>query len=322
MKKLLIASAVAAACITPLTALADAPTVYGNFRWSVASIEDGNADATVQAVNNASRLGFKGKVGDDGGLTGFYHLQMGAENDAGGPALSTRFYHAGVTGDFGTVLLGRTSTPYKMAAVSGGFDPFYDTIAGRNNGGSSFGLSNLTNGWIDNVIAYVGKTGNISYNAVGVIDDTAADDHGINVGVKYGADMFSVGVQYLMAEALNVDSAIRLHGTFKTGALNLSASVESIEYMAGGVTQADAGTYMFLAAQYKLDGGHSVEAQFGSNDDNVATGARETEGTGFSIGYSHKLAKKTTMRLIYSDVSAEVDADSRSAIGVMMVQSF
>jgi len=323
MKNLLIASAVASALLSPVAAFAsEAPTVYGNFRWTAANTDNGT-DTILTAVNNASRLGVKGAIGGDSGLTGFYHMQMGAQNDGGGTALSSRFYFAGVKGSFGKVSVGRASIPYKMASVSGGFDPFYDTSAGPGNGGSSFGLSNYTNGFQDNFVGYYGKSGAVNFNAALILDGTKDNEHATNFGAKWSSKGTSFGAQVLSIPAGNTSfgapgadiDAVRIHGTMKMGKTNLSLSFENID-RSNGVD----GTLLFVGAKMNLGGGNSFQAQIGSNSGTL-TGAREAEGTGFALGYTSKLAKKTTLTGMFSKVDYEAGGE-RGVLGVMLVQSF
>ncbi len=303
MNKKLLAVAVLAAMTTSAIA---APTVYGNFRASVGQVS-ATAD-TLGLVNNASRVGIKGSTKQDG-LTGYYHIQMGAQNDGAGAALSSRFYFAGVKGDFGNVKIGRLSHPYKMAGVSGGFDPFYDTSAGANDGGSSFGLSNDTNGFVDNSVIYYGKAGAISYNAGIMLHEVATGQkHGTNFGAKFSGKGFTAGVQMLNKVATD-DTGLRVHGTFDAGVAKLTASFESIERGAAD------GTLIYVGAK-----AGAIIAQVGINSGDLG-GAREAEGTGFSIGYVMNITKKTKVTPMFSSVDYKAGTD-RTFVGVQLVQSF
>lgn len=325
MKKLLLAAAVAAAMTAPVAALADT-TLYGNFRWTLGSFEEGGADATVKAVNNASRLGVKGSVGAKDGLKGFYHLQMGANPDGNGAtgggggttALSDRFYFAGVQGGFGKVLLGRASSPYKMAGLK--LDPFYDTSAGPSNGGSNYGFSTLTNGFLNNVVAYITPkiAGGLTFNAVAVIDDGPDDEHMFNVGGAWSTGGITVGVQAITAEpaVFGIDSAIRLHAGYKTKSFSIGVNAENLD---NGTVDGD---FVNVSGTVGLGAKTKLAASFGQVSGDLG-GARNAEGTGFSVGLFHKLAKKTEARLIVSSVDYDAAAlNDRDAVGIMLIQSF
>lgn len=327
MKKLVLAAAIAATTIPAVSSAAT--TLYGNFRWTVGSFDTAGVD-TVAAVNNASRLGVKGSVGEKGGLTGFYHLQMGAQNDGtgsagagdSGNALSSRFYFAGIKGGFGKLLLGRASHAYKMAGLR--VDPFYDSSAGPGNGGSAYGFSNETNGFKNNTIAYTTPkiAGGLTVNAALFVDDTAADEHGSNLGVAWNSKGLTIGAQILSAENTpgfgTVGSGAegtRIHAGYKTKKWSLGVSAEDLDRgAANGEFLSVAGTFGFGAGK--------LAASYGAVDGTLG-GGRESAGTGFSVGYFHKLAKKTEGRFIYS--STDYDAGGpgdRDVIGLMLVQSF
>ncbi len=192
MKKILLATAVAAV-LSPVAAVADTK-LYGAIRASMfVSGEQGGADLGGM-VNNNSRLGIKGSYGDEGGLTGFFNIQGKLDTDTGGgTGFGSRFAMAGVKGGFGTVVVGRLSSPYKMAGLK--LDPFYDTSAGAKNGGSNYGLSSLTNGWLNNVVGYISPKigGAFTVNAVAVLNENdtpgGGGDNLFNPGVTYTVQM-------------------------------------------------------------------------------------------------------------------------------------
>jgi len=183
MNNLLKSLAICSASLIHFASFAESNSVYGDFRYSYNNIDNGSS-STISGNNNASRIGFKGDIGEKKGLTAFYHLQVGANVDGAGDAFSQRFFFAGIKGGFGKLVYGRTSTPYKMAGLR--VDPFYDTAAGSGLGVSNFGLSPTTNGWTDNTIAYSSPNfGNVTLNASTYLDDSDANEHDINLGLLY-----------------------------------------------------------------------------------------------------------------------------------------
>lgn len=128
-------------------------TLYGNFRFSAALINRNSTGSDGLTTNNsASRIGIKGSVGNSD-LKAIYNLQTGAKNDASGSGFTSRFFFAGLKGYFGSVIFGRHSTPNKMSSLR--VDPFYDTSAGLGNGGDTYGLSSMTNGFTNNTLSYI-----------------------------------------------------------------------------------------------------------------------------------------------------------------------
>ncbi|MDQ7015683.1 MAG: porin [Gammaproteobacteria bacterium] len=329
MKKTVLAVALSA--LFAGSAMAD-PKVYGNFRASMNFGDLNGADNGLSVVNNASRLGVKGSSGTDS-LKGIYHIQMGANNDAGGAALSSRFYFAGLKGSFGKVIYGRLSTPYKMAGVKQ--DPFYDTSAGSGNGGSNYGYSGLNNGFTDNSIAFYSSKigGAISVHGSLSIDDSGNDDHDIGFGAEFSNKMFKAGVSVLsigddaadatngaiVAKGAGVDTATRVYGSAKLSGITVGASFETVDTGA-----ANSRNYVHVNGSFKVSSAMKVAASFGSvTDGNTGTGFDAT-GTGFSVGAFYNVLPKTRLSAIFSSVNYDDVAviTDRSGLSVGVVQSF
>jgi len=302
MYKLIKNMSICGVCLLPLSTIAESNTVYGDFRFSFNSIDNGTT-STISGNNNATRLGMKGDIGKKEGITAFYHLQYGANVDAaGGSAFSQRFFFAGIKGGFGKLVYGRTSTPYKMAGLK--LDPFYDTSAGSGLGGSNYGLSPTTSGWSDNTIAYsTPKLGAFSLNVSTYLDDTDANEHDINLGVKYAQNSFTGGIQYMsagdtgiVAKSIADSTSIRVHATYKMAAWNITASVETIDTNA-----TDSHQYAYLSATLQASDDMKWAASYGS----VSEVSAEADGTGITFGGFYKLLDKTTVYALYSSKSSD-----------------
>lgn len=329
MKKLVLAAAIAATTL-PAVSMAET-TLYGNFRWTLGQIDVSGASATgdLAAVNNASRLGVKGSVGEKDGITGFWHLQMGINNDGtagtqtGGfnaPVVGDRFYFAGVKGGFGTALFGRASSPYKMAGLK--LDPFYDTSAGTANGGSNYGFSSFTNGFLNNVVAYITPkiAGGLTFNAVAVIDDSTADNHAFNLGGAWSSNGITVGAQYLDADDALGTKATRLHAGYKAKGYGIGLNYEDIDD-----GSADGGQFLNLSGTVGVGTAGTIAASYGTVDGTMTLSPNNwnSAGSGFSLGYFHNLAKKTKVGALYSTVDLDGgNTGDRDAVGVMLIQSF
>ena len=134
MNKKLLTAAVAAALTAP-AAMAGDVTIYGQMHLSTSSY-DGDvptADAWDIASHN-SRIGFKGTEGLGNGLTAVWQLELGVQpsdtnnvtiNNA--DAITYRNSFIGLTGGWGTAVIGRHDTPLKIS--TGSLDLFGDTIA-------------------------------------------------------------------------------------------------------------------------------------------------------------------------------------------------
>jgi predicted porin len=296
-------------------------SIYGNFRFSYNYVDAG--DSTLRADNNASRLGFKGEVKGDL-LTAFYHLESGARNDGqGSDAFSTRFYYAGVKGQFGTATIGRHSTAYKMAGLA--LDPFYDLAHVGPAGsfaasGATYGTSALTNGWANNTLAYTSpEFVGLKLNAATYFDDGEEDNHDFAGGVAYTTGPFGVGVQYYAVDdhtlvgseapwAGKEDKldAYRVHGSFATGPFKIGASYEKLDPDAAGADDVD---YIYISATYAILPTTRLALSVGDVSDGPA------EGTGGNVGIFYDLFKNTTVYGLYS--MADLDSAGAEDIDVV-----
>jgi predicted porin len=168
MNKKLITLAVAAAMTAPAAALAEA-TLYGKLNASIdyydikngfegwtlnrGQVGKGEADALTGRGN---RIGVKGSEDLGGGLKAIYQVEFGiplaneddfaiANGDRGTIYMRNSF--VGLAGNFGTFLVGRHDTPYKIS--TGRLDLFADTMADYNG---TVGFNDIR---ADNAIAYI-----------------------------------------------------------------------------------------------------------------------------------------------------------------------
>jgi len=158
MNKKLISFAVAAAVAAPLAAQADV-TIYGKANVSYDGVKcdggkrhykivsnsaqgcaslydvdgDGIADygTTYGPENRASRLGFKGSEDLGNGMKAIWKMEFSVDMASNSAVGSTRNAYVGLSGDaWGTVLMGRHDTPYKLATAK--LDYFSDQLADFN----------------------------------------------------------------------------------------------------------------------------------------------------------------------------------------------
>jgi hypothetical protein len=324
MKTKLIAAALGTICTIP--ALAFDGTIYGNFRGSLNMGDFGN-DGSAEFVNNASRVGIKGaSKKSESGLQGIYHLQMGANNDADGEALSSRFYFAGLKGSFGKAIYGRLSTPYKMAGLKQ--DPFYDTSAGPYNGGSNYGYSSLNNGFTNNSLAYYSPkfAGGLTFNATASIDDTAEDDHDFGIGAEYTTKMFKVGASHLQLDDTRViaasdgaENATRIYGSVFIDQITVSASYELVDFAANS----DSTSFYHVNGSYQLNPQTKLAASYGKVAEGISSKAWNATGDGFTLGAFYDVLPQTTLTLIYTAVDYD-DANLTDRDGLVfgVIQKF
>lgn len=152
MNKKMIAAATLAALASPAAwAESGNVTIYGAINASFDVIDNGTSPAKTGTTTNkvssdASRIGFKGTEDIGGGLKALWQIesQIDIDNSATAGTFATRNTFVGLSdGTFGTLLLGRYDTPYKVSTRR--LDMFPDSIAdNRTLMGSVKGISSST----------------------------------------------------------------------------------------------------------------------------------------------------------------------------------
>ncbi len=147
MNKKLIAVAVAGACVAPaaMAQTANPVTLYGIVYATIESVEaTGGATPIVRrnrVTDQASRLGVRGTEDLGGGLKAFFQLETAFKPDQNDTTFAARNSAVGLQGGWGSVLLGRWDTPFKIATTA--IDPFGDvTLGGFSAAMNGSGLRN------------------------------------------------------------------------------------------------------------------------------------------------------------------------------------
>ncbi len=174
MNKKLIALAVAGATLAPaaMAQTANPVTLYGRIWVAFENVKaDGGRAAPIGSRNRVSNngsslIGFRGTEDLGGGLKAFFQLETEVRPDQNDSPFSNRNSGVGLQGNFGSVLLGRWDTPFKLANSS--IDPFgTTTIAGFTSAMSDRGNfdrreQNVVQYWSPN---FSGLTFRASYSA-------------------------------------------------------------------------------------------------------------------------------------------------------------
>lgn len=342
MNKKIIALAVASAMAAPLAAQAEA-TVYGKAHLSIdkySSDYTTNAGDDFEVASRASRVGVKASEDLGGGLKAIAQMEFQidmADDNNGDDFIKGRNAVVGLAGDFGTFVVGRHDTPYKMS--TGKLEYFGDTVADSNTtapGNQPF----LHDVRADNAIAYISPNLNGLTIAAAVIpgedttnsvdDNGAADDNKAN-GLTDSTSialMYSAGPIYVSVanEVLNKEifaddeqySKTRL-GVGYSGVANLDLSFV-YEAKDTGPDDADADpTTMVLAAKYAM-GANSLRAAYHT----ITEEAEDTEdsATMLSLGVYHSFSKSTSSYVVYRNLDGEADNVDVSALSLGMEMSF
>ena len=330
MKKSLIALAVAGAVSAPAFAATSNVDVYGILNIA---IEQNNTGATNDwaVVDNVSRIGFKGSEDLGGGLKAVWQIESGlsasptvAGNGVGGNTIAGRNTFVGLAGGFGTFLMGRHDTPYKLG--TGSLDIFADTIADYNGGmaaglatGRLAGVDLLMNGHdarSPQAFAYISPTWSGFHFAVAAIATNTAGNgnSGDNLDGISGTAVYMNGPLFaslsyqkvqdadaFVATAILAESTATKLGlgyTFGDAKVGFVYEDVNTDVAAGG--SADRKSWL-VNGVYNM-GPIALKAQYGrlANSTNYAAAAGEGKNpTMWALGVDYNLSKRTTAYFVY-----------------------
>jgi predicted porin len=191
-----------------------------------------NRGPNLRGEGRANRLGVKGSEDLGNGLKAVYQIELGinmanesdnnlvnGDRSANSSPISMRNTYVGLAGNWGTALIGRHDTPFKLS--SGKLDLFADTMADYNG---TVGFHDLR---ADNAIAYVSPSWSGFQLMAAVVPGggaTATGDFNINsdsIGEGYSlAALYSNGPFYasaayeVLGEELWMDTETSLNGCF------------------------------------------------------------------------------------------------------------
>lgn len=309
MKKTLLALAVAGVVAAP-AAMAEV-TVYGLAHVSVDSISgDLLGDSDLNVTNRASRVGVKAAEDLGGGLKAIAQFEFGVnvdENDANNDNITARNQIVGLAGGFGTFVIGRHDTPYKMA--TGKLDPFSDTAADYN---FIIGQNTLDNRAGD-AIAYLSPDFNgLSFQVAAVAAEGANNNKDTTAAT-------SIAVQYnagpLFVSVANEDFTDDRSGT-KLG-VGYDAGVAKVGFIYEmqsdiGAAKDDYDAWLINVA-IPVGGNNAVIAEYGMGEYDKANNER----TLMAVGVAHNFSKSSSAYVAYGnvevDAGAAVDSDVLTA---------
>jgi predicted porin len=324
MKKKLTYLACAAVIAAPVTVSAADVEVYGKARMALTYAANGdntaaNQDSSVAVSSYDSRLGFKGSEALDNGVTALYQyevqIELDEENSNAGNSASefnTRDSYVGLKGDFGTVLMGRLSTPYKNA--TSGVDAFDDTEGDFN--GSGGGIINH-NTRSNNAVAYVSndmsglKFAAAYVTSVNNDELTQTSSDASRSAISAMADYRKGPLRAIAAYEIINSSTGSDDKAAKVGAQYQVADATKVGLVVDRVTNQE--PTVFVNASHKMTDKYTV---------NVAAAMRQEENSAsndgmryFAIGATHAYSKTVEVYALY----AMVENDSLGTTGLKKV---
>lgn len=317
-KNTLLATAIAAAIVAPMTA--QAADVYGSVRVKLnhVSIEADGADdvSDIEVDDVVSRFGLKGDMDLGNGMTAFGHYEFGVDatngaifNTQGGKNNGgNRLGYAGVKGGFGKVALGRQWSPSYLGtgtAVIGIVDGYADGLLTLVSSSNAFVPVRSSR-----ALTYSNKFGPVSLNTLFQFNNdngtnqsssnTYADQDAIDridVALKVKAGPATIGLSTIQdSEANGDDTHIGASVVVGFGSgHSVRAHYETYDY-SGNTPGADDAVAINVGGIFSLGGGKSIRATFGQQTDGrLINFGGVSDGTEFALGFRNQINKATRL---------------------------
>jgi len=361
MNKKLITAAIAAVIAAPTAALANDVTVYGVAHLSVDWLDSQNPGIDgFDVASRASRLGFMGTEDLANGLKAIWKMEFQVDmadygqNCAvdtvpqvqallGSPTvcqgnfrgdkqstdlITARNAYVGLAGGWGTFLVGRHDTPYKLSTAK--LDLFSDELGDYNSTllitdiRTSSAIAYVSPNWSGFSFAAATVAPHVYYNNGTTLitsDDSDSDDlagaYSISANFNAAGFFASAAYEVLTDEWLNAwartaagtldeDSKWRF-GLGWTGAgFTIGGVYEMQDSVLGTSIDKDAWQ---VSAGYTF-GNNMIKAMYGQADfDGLGLGFGDTDA--WAVGFDHNLSKRTKVYIQYAD------ADRDNPVGVL-----
>lgn len=340
LKRNLLHYLIATSLAIPVPALADNAniTFYGVANVSYDFVNTGTSTAGIQGTtvnkvsSNASRFGIKGSEEVGEGITANWQIESLIALDNAGGTFATRNSYAGLShNNYGSVLLGRYDTPYKISTRR--LDNFADSIGdNRSLMGSITGISASTafDGRQPDVFAYT--TPLMSGFSLAVARANLAETTTKATDAKATATSFAgiydSGTLYgsLAYETHHLDT-VRIGGKesawkagfgYTMGDYSFGLAYEKSSDTLGGATAPTSCTALaagsncvghsalYLTGKYTFDNNAVKLActKVGNLGTAANTGAKQ-----FSLGYDHRISKRTTLFVVYTKLTNDSKAN-------------
>jgi predicted porin len=320
MQKKLIALAVAGMVAAPLAMAQSNVTIYGLVDMGLTHYSDSaskaaNRTGLDQGLLNGSRIGFRGTEDLGNGLKAGFVLEGGLAPDTGSGLSMNRQSFLTLSGDFGTVAVGRQYTP--QFNLWGAADPF-----GLGAAGNAANIAQVQTR-LSNLIAYVSPnfnglsvTAGYTFNGVNVFgEDEFNNDNGVRVWAispVYKNGPLMVGLNYHVA-TVKVDGSpvdgdkaqkrLDLAGTYDFGPVMAHAAYgrDRADQSIVDVGLASRANYWMVGVSAPVGAAGKVMASYNNwKDKGAGSSAKASQ---WALGYEHKLSARTKMYAVYADVN-------------------
>ncbi|MCU7798763.1 MAG: porin [gamma proteobacterium symbiont of Lucinoma myriamae] len=337
MKKL-IAAAVAAAVIAPVSVMASGPVLYGKLHMSANMLDNNGSNSVaygntkydeVSLNSNHSRIGFKGSEDLGNGMKVGYLIEWSVDMDgdsskAGGGDLGERNRAVTLSGDWGTMLVGKWDTPFKT--VGRKVELFSERLGDQRN----MNAGAVLDARAENVIAYVtpnmnGFSATVAYvfdveqlSGTNGADNSDYSAISFNAIYNNGPILAAFGYANYSDENFGTNmedqTTWRLAGSYSFGDFKVLGNYTDISDGMGN-DGSDSNIWT-VGGSYKM-GNNTIKLQYATRDEfddtkgSVDSGD-ETGASQWAIGLDHTMSKRTTVYVEYADLSNDDYSSSTS----------
>ncbi|NTS78326.1 porin [Catenovulum sp. SM1970] len=272
-------------------------TIYGKANVGFQVSDEGN-DSYTDVESYASRLGVKGEYKLEDGLTAFYKFEMQVNIDDKEDNLTARNQFVGLKGGFGSVFLGRSDTPFKLA--QGKIDLFSDYE------GDVKALWKGENRLTDSVNYTTPSFGGLKVSATYIAEGEEGGQDGVSIAAMYGDKKLKKS-KFFAAVAADSDvkgyDSVRASLQGKLGNLTLGGMVQQSEEAEGDEEISG----VMVSASYPI-GKLKLKAQVQTAEYDVA----DFEKTSATLGADYKLGKMTKVFLWGTSIDNDDDGEDES----------
>lgn len=332
--------ALLAVVASPLAIAADMPTVYGKINKVFVNTDQEqdsgktrtrkSSEGITDVANSESRLGAKGEVAVEGGMTATYKVEMGVNSTKGGGKgdLSIRHAEVNLKHNYGTLSFGQMYNPISNLALAA--DPIYETIGGmagadvaarveNAEGAIGFTYRGRVDGASYQTPSMMGLTYTIAQDKNNDNDNDTANvathtEHVLSYKRDLGGMDLNLYVAYDMwSQTGTTDNKDMLYGFNLTrDALKLSFAMSSLETTTAGAKFAEEIDRMFAAVTYSMNK-HSVSFTYQTRETSNDGGVEDTnnEVTQMALGYKHNCTKN--LDLNFTAVQYELEDTTKGA---------
>lgn len=313
MKMKLIALAIAGATIAPtvMAQTANPVTLYGRVWVMTESVKTtGTAvsqGSRIRVSDNSSLFGIRGTEDIGGGLKVFFQLETAFRPDSNNTTFANRNSGVGMTGDFGSFVMGRWDTPFKSAAIA--IDPFgANTLASytgimQDRGNFDRREQDTVQYWSPNMNGFQVRAGYAANEA----KTAAVNPSSLSFSGTYTKGPFYVGYAWerhkdqfktYQAALGNVANASEkgqaLFGNATLGAWKLGLLTEKFKKKTGAATSVTDIKSTMFAVTYTAGKNQFVYTYQRSKDGNLTTAAVQPECKGNAVSYVYNYSRRTS----------------------------